>query len=210
MESPSRYTVVFDASVLVPGFLANLLLWLAQTELFEAKWSADIHDEWIRARQKRYNIDTAVSQKRRAVMDEKFPQALVTGYEGLIDSLTLTDRKDRHVVAAAITSGASAIVTTNLKHFPEEELSRYNIAAINQDDFISDQLGLTTGSVRLVATAIVGHKKSLRKSRTTWRQYLEAMARPGVGLQNTYAEVSTVEFKALLADVIRLEDWLPD
>ena len=74
--------------------LANLLLWLAQSDLFQAKWSSDIHDEWIKGRRKRYNIDVLVSEKRRAVMDEKFADALVTGYEELIDSLR-NDPKDR-------------------------------------------------------------------------------------------------------------------
>lgn len=209
MERPSRYIVVLDSSVLVPGFLSNLLLWLAQTDLFQAKWSSDIHEEWIRNRKKRYDIEVAVSEKRRAVMDEKFPQALVTGYEELIDSLK-NEPKDRHVLAAAIKCGANAIVTTNVKHFPASELAKYNIAAVHQDDFVLDQLGLSSGSSRVVATAIVAHKKSLRRSRTTWRQYLEAMARPGVGLQNTYSEVSSAEYKKMLRDVICVGDWLPD
>jgi hypothetical protein len=90
------------------------------------------------------------------------------------------------------------------------ELGKYNIVAIHQDDFVLDQLDLTAGSARIVATAIVAHKKSLRKSRTTWRQYFDRIARPGVGLENTYAEISSSEFKALLLDVIKTGDWLPD
>lgn len=209
MERPSRYVAVFDASVLVPGFISNLLLWLAQTDLFQAKWSPDIHAEWIRNRKKRYKIEIDASEKRRLVMDDKFPQALVTGYEGLIDSLK-NNEKDRHVLAAAIKCGANAIVTTNLKHFPDKELSKYNIVAIHQDDFILDQLGLTAGSGRIVATAIVAHKKSLRKSRTTWRKYMQTMALPGVGLPNTYAEISSPQFREILLDVICTGDWLPD
>lgn len=113
MENPSRYTVVFDASVLVPGFLSNFLLWLAHTELFQAKWSPDIHAEWIRNRKKRYDIDLAASEARRNVMYFKFPDSLVTDYESLIGSLAISC-KDRHVLAAAIKCGANAIVTTNL------------------------------------------------------------------------------------------------
>ena len=125
MEKPSRYVAVFDASVLVPGFLANFLLWLAQTDLFQARWSPDIHAEWIRNRKKRYDIEVAASESRRNVMDARFPEALVTDYESLIDSLSI-DAKDRHVLAAAVKCGANAIVTTNLKHFPDSELSKYN------------------------------------------------------------------------------------
>jgi hypothetical protein len=82
--------------------------------------------------------------------------------------------------------------------------------AVNQDDFIMDQIGLSAGSDRIVATAIVAHKKSLRKSRTTWRQYLQTMARPGVGLQGTYAEVSSTSYKTLIGEVLRSRSWLPD
>jgi predicted nucleic acid-binding protein len=125
MQEPGRYTVVFDASVLVPGFLSNLLLWLAQTDLFQARWSSDIHTQWIRARKKRYEIEVDVSEKRRIVMDQKFPQAIVTGYEELIPAMK-NDAGDRHVLAAAVKCGADAIVTSNLKHFPSFELSKYN------------------------------------------------------------------------------------
>lgn len=151
MESPSRYTAIFDASVLVPGFLSNLLLWLAQTDLFQVKWSADIHAEWIRNRKKRYDIEVTVSEKRRDVMDNMFPHALVTDYQDLIGSLK-NDPKDRHVLAAAIKCGANAIVTTNLDDFPAAELAKYNIAAIHQDNFVLDQIDLTAGSARVVAT----------------------------------------------------------
>ena len=189
MKRPSRYIVVFDASVLMPGFLANFLLWLAQTDLFQAKWSGDIHADWIRNRKKRYNIELAASKARRNVIDQMFPDGLVTGYEGRIDSLNV-NAKDRHVLATAIKCGANAIVTTNLADFPEAELAKHHIVAIHQDDFVLDQIDLTAGSARVIAAAIVVQKKSLRKSRTTWRQYFELMARPGVELQNTYAEIS--------------------
>jgi predicted nucleic acid-binding protein len=47
-------------------------------------------------------------------------EMLYTGYESLIPSLSLPDKNDRHVLAAAIRCQASAIVTFNLKDFPQE------------------------------------------------------------------------------------------
>ena len=43
----SNYTALFDANVLYPAPMRDLLLQLAVTDLFRAKWSADIHREWI-------------------------------------------------------------------------------------------------------------------------------------------------------------------
>ena len=51
-------------------------------------------------------------------MNRVFPDATVREYEVLISTLELPDADDRHVVAAAIHSQASLIVTANLKDFP--------------------------------------------------------------------------------------------
>ncbi len=43
----SSYTALLDASVLYPAPLRDLLLQLAVTDLFKARWTADIHQEWL-------------------------------------------------------------------------------------------------------------------------------------------------------------------
>jgi hypothetical protein len=91
MEGPISYTAVLDASVLVPGFLSNFLLWLAEVGLYRAKWSEDIHAEWIRGRHKRYNISVEMSMVRRQTIDREFPHGLVTDYQNLIEGLALPD-----------------------------------------------------------------------------------------------------------------------
>jgi hypothetical protein len=45
----STFTAVFDACVLYPFPLRGLLMELALTDLFRARWSDDIHAEWIRS-----------------------------------------------------------------------------------------------------------------------------------------------------------------
>jgi hypothetical protein len=48
-DSPLEKTVVvYDSCVLYPAPLRDLLIWLALADLFQAKWSEAIHDEWIR------------------------------------------------------------------------------------------------------------------------------------------------------------------
>ena len=71
-------------------------------------------------------------------MDASVLDCLVTGYAPLIEALTLPDQDDRHVLAAAISCGASCIVTFNLKHFPDTALNGYGLHAVHPDDFLLD------------------------------------------------------------------------
>lgn len=71
-----------------------------------------------------------------------FPDAMVENYESLIDGLQLPDEKDRHVLAAAIKTNVSIIVTNNLKDFPEEYLATFGLKAKGVDDFITDIIDL--------------------------------------------------------------------
>lgn len=43
-----KFTAVLDANVLYPAPLRDLLMRLAVTDLFAARWTERIHDEWIR------------------------------------------------------------------------------------------------------------------------------------------------------------------
>lgn len=76
----------------------------------------------------------------RAVRD-----CLVTGYEALIPSITLSDVGDRHVLAAAIAGGCDVIMTQNLKHFPVGVLADNGIEAQHPDEFLSNHLSLAPG-----------------------------------------------------------------
>jgi hypothetical protein len=71
-------------------------------------------------------------------MNKAVRDALVTGFEPLIDAVTLPDADDRHVLAAAIKANARVIVTENLKDFPPESLSPWNVEALSADDFVQD------------------------------------------------------------------------
>ncbi|MFM7881545.1 MAG: PIN domain-containing protein, partial [Microcystis panniformis] len=44
----SNFTALFDACVLYAAPLRDFLMRLALTDLFRAKWTDEIHDEWIR------------------------------------------------------------------------------------------------------------------------------------------------------------------
>jgi hypothetical protein len=66
----SYYTALLDANVLYPAPLRDLLLQLAVTDLFRAKWTADIHREWIEALLRHEpNRDRAALERTRDLMD---------------------------------------------------------------------------------------------------------------------------------------------
>lgn len=102
----SPFTAVFDACVLYPAPLRDLLIWLALSGRFRARWSAQIHEEW-RRNLLRKCPDLSAQQLARTIrlMDEAIPDAVVTGHEPLIAGLDLPDSNDRHVLAAAIRRG---------------------------------------------------------------------------------------------------------
>ena len=109
---------------------------LALTDLFRAKWTDDIHEEWMRSVLKnRPDLRREQLERTRDLMNAHVRDCLVTGYEDLIDSLALPDPDDRHVLAAAIRAGAEVIVTFNLKDFPPNALgnteSRSSIPTIS-------------------------------------------------------------------------------
>ena len=117
----SKFTVVYDACVLYPAPLRDALMRLALTDLFKAHWTDHIHDEWINAllRAKKHSPDSLL--RARELMDRHVRDAKVYGYEPLIEGLSLPDPDDRHVLAAAIRCNANAIITFNLKDFPEAD-----------------------------------------------------------------------------------------
>lgn len=103
----AAFTVFYDANVLYPATLRNFLMHLALTGVFRAKWSADVHEEWMRNLLKnRPDLTREKLERTRQLMDKAAPDALVRGYEHLVSGLVLPDEDDRHVLAAAIRSGA--------------------------------------------------------------------------------------------------------
>ena len=148
----SNFTVIYDACVLYPAPLRDLLIRLARTRRFRARWTNDIHDEWIAALLKeRPDIEREQLQYTADLMNKAVPGALVTGHEALIEGLELPDSNDRHVLAAAIRCGAAAIITTNLKDFPKEQLDKFETLAIHPDDFIMDLADLESELLEITA-----------------------------------------------------------
>jgi len=174
----SHFTVVYDACVLYPAPLRDLLMHLALSDLFRARWSDMIHEEWMRSvRANRPDLSPERLEHTRQLMNRAVRACVVTRFEHLIPSITLPDPDDRHVVAAAIHAGASLIVTFNLKDFPPEALAVYNLTAQHPDDFIVDLLDLQPAGV---LEAAANHRRSLKNPPKTSNEYLDTLLAQGL------------------------------
>lgn len=139
-------------------------------ELFRAKWSDQIHEEWIAAvLVKRPDIKRQDLERRKEAMNKHADGALVSGYESLIPGLILPDERDKHVLAAAIVSGCSTIVTFNIKDFPRKNLGLYNIEAQHPDEFVEHLISLDQSKV---LKAVKNARSRLKNPSVTPEQFL--------------------------------------
>ena len=189
-----RYTAVLDACVLHPVFVRGVLLWFAAERLFRPLWSAAIWTEWERSLQRKHpDVTPEQLQAQRQKMETAFDEAMVVGFDSLINSLTLPDPDDRHVLAAAIVGRADAIVTANLKDFPEAATSPFNIEAIHPDDFIVNAINLDPARA---LTAFRRHREALSTTSPTPVEYLERFERCGLGSRLIHSQKATAAASA--------------
>src|SRR4051794_33248969 len=106
------FVVVYDACVLHPSIVRDLLIRIAQAGLVQARWTDAILDEtFASVALRRPDIPPANLERTRKLMCEAVRDSLITGYEPIVNVLDLPDPGDRHVLAAAIRAGAQVIVT---------------------------------------------------------------------------------------------------
>ena len=183
-----RLVAVCDACALYSITMADLLTSLGEAGLFHPRWTAEIHEEWIRSViENRGPSGTLTREKleaRRDAMIEAVEGSLVEDYEDLIPTLTLPDADDRHVLAAAIKAEADLIVTINLKDFPQQTLSAWNLTAIHPDDFTTDLLRADQEAV----VAVVREMRARRK-------------RPPISAEDFLAQLERQGLKKLVAEL---------
>ena len=115
---PAPFIVVLDANVLFPFTLRDTLLRAASEGFYQLRWSSQILDEMTRNLASSGTMSDEKASRLRAIMENEFPEAEVTGYEHLVAAMK-NHEKDRHVVAAAVRAGAQVITTSNLKDFAD-------------------------------------------------------------------------------------------
>ncbi|MDA8564285.1 PIN domain-containing protein, partial [Mariniblastus sp.] len=151
---------------------------LAMTGLFRAKWTEEIHEEWIRNVLKdRTDLKREQLERTRELMNEHVLDCVVDGYQDLIPAITLPDEDDRHVVAAAIRCKADVIVTFNLKDFPDSELTKYDVEAQHPDEFIHNLFDLDSVAV---ASAAKRQRESLKNPPVSVDRLLSTLEKQGL------------------------------
>ncbi len=172
------FVVVYDACVLFPAPLRDLLMRLGSSGLVQAKWTDRILDECFTSlKEARPELKDEALVRTRTLMNAAVRDCLVTGYENLIDGITLPDPDDRHVVAAAIRSAAQVIVTANLKDFPADVLKPLGIEAQSPDDFVFNQIDLAPGAVSAI---VAKQAASLKNPPQTTQQLLDTLLANGL------------------------------
>ncbi len=172
------FVVIYDACVLYPAPLRDLLIRIAHTGVVRARWSETILDECFRSILKqRSDLKAESLERTKELMRKAVPDCIVSGHEGLIQGLSLPDQDDRHVLAAAIRAGAQAIVTFNLKDFPRQSLTPYQVEALHPDDFIVDLIDLSPGSI---ITAVRNQAAALKNPPRTVSDILDTLRDNGL------------------------------
>jgi len=169
---------VYDACVLYPFHLRNVLIQCAFDGLVEARWTDDIHDEWMRNLVA--NTDALLIERLIATRDRMkavLPEADVSNYRPLITDLELPDPDDRHVLAAAIAGKASVIVTWNLKDFPAPNLLPYGVASQSPDDFLT---ALHAAFPDALISSINRARRNLRKTTPSVEAFIDALEQSGL------------------------------
>lgn len=125
--------VVYDANVLYPSTLRDVLIRVGLMRLVQPKWTEQILDEVFRnLRVNRPDLDPERLDRTRQLMNDAI----------------------RDVLAAAIHADAQAIITRNLRDFPARALRSWGVEPRHPDAFLAELHEMHPGSLVSIVTAI--------------------------------------------------------
>jgi len=160
--------IVLDACVLFPTVLREILIGTAATGAFTPLWSPRILEEWARATRRLPPGAEAIARAEIAILRADWPASEVAPPPDLVETLSLPDADDRHVLAAAIAGDADVLMTLNTRDFPSRTLARHGILLRGPDGFLAELnaggVDMTTisGRVQARAEAASGRPRPLR------------------------------------------------
>jgi predicted nucleic acid-binding protein len=171
------FGVVLDTCTLYPFSLCDILLRLAERELYDVYWSERILEELERnLRESRLTEEQAA--RRVGAIREAFPAAMVPNEAiASLEPAMTNHEKDRHVLAATVASPAEAVVTFNLGDFSEESRDPHHIDLIHPDEFLVSLYELDPNVVR---GAIEAQSAALKNPPISVSELVGMLAQAGV------------------------------
>lgn len=169
----SPVVAIYDACILYPFHLRNIAVQAAVDGLVDARWTDEIHDEWMR--NLLANTPSLVAGRLKVtkqLMNVALPEATVVGYETHIQTVRLPDPDDRHVVAAAIAAGASMIITWNLRDFPHTELKKHGLTRQSPDTFLTS---LYNQAPDMLVGSLAHARRNLSKSNVSVSAFIDIL-----------------------------------
>ena len=156
------FSVIYDACVLYPFEIRDILMVAALTRCFTLYWTDAILEECTRNLVKDGKATEESMVRMVADMKALYPYATIPlrDYESLINVMT-NHPKDRHVLAAAVARGVNVIVTRNFSDFKPQSLEPYLIQAQHPDVFVRHVLDLDSG-------AFVARFRERNDARRSW------------------------------------------
>ena len=179
-DEDAHEVVMYDACVLYPYTLRDTLISLSKIRKFRARWTEKINKEWTSTLlHKSPGVSAERLMRTCELMSQAVPDAIIEGYEHHIDKLLLPDADDRHVLAAAIHAEAGKIVTENIKHFPKNIVSTWDIEVCRPDAFVA---GLLKDYPTEVLKELKRQRLRLIRPPQTVDEFLASLTRVGLNV----------------------------
>jgi len=155
--------------------LRDILLCLAEIELYRVHWSQEILDGATRniVANSKNNMTEAKAARFQKAVSEAFPEAMIEVHPRLVEAMP-NHPGDRHVLAVAVQAQAQVIVTSNLKHFSPKDLEPFGVEAQSPDIFLKHLYDLEPD---IVANAVNLLAQRLDKPPLTVNELLDRVSK---------------------------------
>lgn len=161
--------------------MREIVLGAAGRGLFTPVWSARILEEWARAAARLGPADEVFARGEVALLRARWPEAEVAPDPATEARLYLPDEHDVHVLAAAISGKAEAILTLNLRDFPAYLLAEEGLTAIHPDAFLRGLLDQSPTELRTVVETVRSEAERLSGEPQSVRKLLKKARLPRLG-----------------------------
>ena len=170
--------LLLDTCVMYPTVMREMLLGVAATGAFTPLWSERILEEWARAARKIGPDGEAQARGEIALVRAAWPKAEVVWKPSLEARLYLPDEADIHVLAAAISGSADAIITLNAKDFPRQTLAEEGLERKDPDQLLQGIWAERPDAVAQVAERVLSEANRLSGGQWDMRPLLKKARLP--------------------------------